>query len=113
VTVRYNAVATQFETEAVGEATFHAPIQAVMAGNSQESVPLFIKAAPLVFDGKAPQMFYIHFWGEVRYNDVMSSELRRTRFRFRATIQRTVGSEVAQQVGEWLKFGPEVDNNAI
>lgn len=112
VTVRYNAIATQLETEPREKPAFPAPIQEVIAANDKDSAPLLIRSVAFEEDGKASPVFYIHFWGEVTYNDVISSEQRSTKFRYRATMTLGMHGSVAMHDGEWPKFGVPGDNQA-
>lgn len=109
VNVHYNAALTLFETEGTGQAKYQASIQEVIAANSKATASFRIMSA--FGSRKAPQILYAHVWGEVSYNDVISSELRATKFRFRLTIKQSKGDEIAND-GEWIRFGPPEDNRA-
>jgi hypothetical protein len=110
VRVSYNAVLTQFETEATGKAEYQAPIQEVIAANDKATASFRVRTA--FGSGKAPQIFYAHVWGEVTYNDVISSEPRGTKFRFRMTIRQSRVDDTISSDRDWIKFGPPEDNRA-
>ncbi len=109
VKVHYNAVLTLFETEATGKAKYQAAIQEVIAANNKATASFPVMNG--FRSGRSPQIFYAHVWGEVKYNDVISSEQRGTKFRLRLTIKQSKGDEIAND-GDWIKFGSPEDNRA-
>lgn len=111
VKARYNAIITEFETEASGKAEYQASINEVFAANQAATASFHVQTG-FGSAGKAPQIFYIHVWGEATYNDVISSEQRGTKFRFRIAIKQTENDGTAVNDGEWIRFGPPGDNLA-
>lgn len=108
---RYRAVATEFETGAEGEAGTRATVPEVIRANGEANTPLFIESAfSSGKGGVAPQLFYIHIFGEVEYNDVISPNRRSTKFRFRIQMQQIRGDGTAVPNWAWDKFGREEDN---
>lgn len=111
VAVYYQAVATPFEAKADRKEDSRASLDQVLAGNKEASLTVQIRSA-LSSDGTAPPEFYIHVWGEVVYNDVVTDSRRRTQFRFRATMMQSTSLGEAIQEGDWLQFGAPDDNSA-
>jgi hypothetical protein len=109
VETTFNAVATAFETEATGELHLHSNREVIPA--NQESTVTFPTEAGFAVGVRVPNAFYIHIWGEVTYNDVISPIRRSTMFRFRIPMQQT-GPEVATQNGNWVRCGSEEDHKA-
>lgn len=111
VAVYYQAVATPFETRTERKGDSRASLDQVLAGNKEAILPVPIRSE-LSSDGTAPAKFYVHIWGEVVYNDVVTDIRRRTQFRFRATMMQSKSFGEATQEGEWLQFGAPDENSA-
>jgi len=110
VLTAFNAVATAFQTEATGKSNRFSNREVIPA--NQESVVNFPIETGLAADQRVPDAFYIHIWGEVTYNDVISSTSRSTKFRFRIPMQQTRGDGSATQNGNWIRCGSEEDHKA-
>jgi hypothetical protein len=110
VSVAYRAVATAFMGEASGPTISRATIDEVIPANQQVDAEFMIEPG---FGGiKPPDIFYIHVWGEFTYNDVISSDRRSTKFRFRIGMKMMRGEGLASVEGVWTKFGGPEDNQA-
>jgi hypothetical protein len=72
------------------------------------TIPIDGVPIPFTFDG-SQSSFQINY-REVTYNDVISSEQRRTKFRYRLPLKYSNGG--AGSSGEWVKSGPVDDNSA-
>lgn len=110
VAVRYRGIATDSEKEpqTSGGSQDRASVQDVIAANSKEDTWLAFESA--FRDGLVPRAeYYIHVWGEATYNDVISSDLRTTRFRY---LMKLTPSRDGYHVfdGTWVKFGLPDDN---
>jgi hypothetical protein len=109
VLVSYRAVANGFETHTVGKPNCYAVFQHIIPANKEVGAPLFIDSCFAA--AKAPAIFYIHVWGQVTYNDVLSSEQRTTKFGFRTQMTTKV-NDTAIQVDSWMKSDNPEDNIA-
>jgi hypothetical protein len=107
VVVRYNAIASTMETEPQrrNDAYTQASIPEVIAANSDEHSWLNINGV-----GSREPTIYIHLWGEVMYNDVISTEQRSTKFRFRLRMKRGQYG-VLEFDGAWRQFGTNAEDN--
>ena len=108
VMVRYNAIASKLETEPQrrSDAYYRASLSGVIAANSEEHSWLNIAGI-----GSREPLLYIHLWGEVIYNDVISADQRCTKFRFRLTMRRSQYG-VLEFDGSWKQCGSAEENHA-
>lgn len=109
VSVRYSAVATEFEGETISKTDRDAPSIDTIAANHEESTPFLIRMA--FASNVARTRFHVHLFGVVEYSDVLSSEKRTTRFRFRVPMQWRLGRE-GSPMEAWQRFGSPEDNAA-
>ncbi|MGB0081446.1 MAG: hypothetical protein WBP90_07965 [Terracidiphilus sp.] len=110
VSVAYRAVATAFMGEASGKTSSRGIIDEVIAANQQVNCTFMVEPG---FGGvRAPDIFYLHVWGEITYNDVISSDTRSTKFRYRIGMKQIRGDGSAVPEGDWIKFGAPEDNQA-
>jgi hypothetical protein len=113
VSARYEAVANEFEGGPHGRPSRIAPVAEVIAGNTPIAASLDLSSiVPLRASGEVPQAFYIHVFGEIQYNDVLSEERRSTRFQFRARMVPFRGDGTVAAPGGWQKSGNPEDNSA-
>jgi hypothetical protein len=60
----------------------------------------------------ATDVFYLHMWGRIDYNDVLSDEQRHTTFRYRIQMTQMRGDGSAHSSSFWQKYGSPQDNEA-
>jgi hypothetical protein len=110
VSVKYNSLATEFETPPDNSSRRTGGVSDVIPANGEAGVIFMIQRA--LKEGQSPEIFYIHVWGEAVYQDVISHDSRSTKFRFRLRVKQIRGDGSCVQDGDWIKFGSADDNRA-
>lgn len=109
MSVRYSAVATEFESATVSKTNNEATAPEVIAANSAENIHLIFQSA--FSSSPPPQGFCIHVFGVIEYDDVVSPDRRTRRFRFRIRMTQRRGDGTAVQIDQWQRCGPPEDNS--
>jgi hypothetical protein len=107
VSIRYRAVFTEFETEAIEPLQNQAAVADILGPNKDQTVVFRIGSG---LKAGIPLYCYLQVRGEVTYNDVFSPEQHRTQFRYQLPMKYSNG--VAGQTGEWVKCGTAEENSA-
>lgn len=110
LSIRYVAVATEFATPSEIDPGNFALAEDVIAANGTIDPSLPIQK----FFGVTPDPigFFIHVRGIAEYNDVLSQEIRTSKFLFSLEMRQARGDGTAHSVGRWRKSGQPEDNRA-
>jgi hypothetical protein len=108
VTVRYHGVATGFQGQTLQKTTTSFDIAQVITGNGSIT-------APIVFEDifrthkeeNIPEIFWIHVFGIVEYDDIFTPKRNKTTFRYRLQMKQTRGDGTAIPDGDWIRIVPE------